>query len=145
MLETAAEKAGWSTPPPSGVGRGIALAESYGTIAAHVVEVSLGADGEPRVRRIVAAIDCGTVVNPDTARQQVEGAVIMGLGAALYEEITIEVGAVKQANFPDYRIIGMADIPEIEVHFVASDAPWGGLGEPGLPPAAPASPTRSTP
>ena len=88
MLETVAEKAGWGTPLPSGRGRGIAIAESYGTIAAHVVEVSLGEDGEPRVRRVVAAVDCGTVVHPDTARQQVEGAIIMGLSAALFEEIT---------------------------------------------------------
>jgi isoquinoline 1-oxidoreductase beta subunit len=138
VLEMAAEKAGWSTPPPSGIGRGIAIAESYGTIAAHVVEVSLGENGEPRVGRVVAAVDCGTVVHRDTARQQVEGAVIMGLGAALYEEITVEGGAVAQTNFPDYRMMRMADIPEIEVHFVESDAPWGGLGEPGLPPAAPA-------
>ena len=94
-----------ATPLPAGHGRGIAIAESYGTIAAHVVEASIGEDGAPRVHRVVAAVDCGTVVHPDTARQQVEGAILMGLGAALFEEITIEDGAVVQANFPDYPIM----------------------------------------
>jgi len=138
VLETAASEAGWGSPRPAGIARGIAIAESYGTIAAHVVEASLGERGEPHVHRVVAAVDCGTVVHPDTARQQVEGAVVMGLSAALFEEITIEDGAVVQANFPDYRIMRMAEVPAIEVHFVASDAAWGGLGEPGLPPVAPA-------
>jgi isoquinoline 1-oxidoreductase beta subunit len=138
VLETVAEKAGWGNALPASHGRGIAIAESYGTIAAHVVEVSLRENDVQRVHRVVAAIDCGTVIHPDTARAQVEGAVIMGLSAALYEEITIEDGAIQQANFPDYPIMTIADVPEIEVHFIASDAPWGGLGEPGLPPVAPA-------
>ena len=138
VLETAAGKAGWGNAAAAGHGRGIAIAESYGTIAAHVVEASIGDDGAPRVHRVVAAVDCGTLVHPDTARSQVEGAILMGLGAALFEEITIEDGAVAQANFPDYPIMTMARAPEIEVHFLSSDGPWGGLGEPGLPPAAPA-------
>ncbi|MGI6854883.1 molybdopterin cofactor-binding domain-containing protein [Mesorhizobium sp. 1B3] len=138
VLETVAEKSGWGTPLPAGRGRGIAIAESYGTIAAHVVEVSLGEGGLPRVDRVVAAIDCGTVIHPDTARAQVEGAVVMGLSAALFEEITIDGGAVQQANFHDYPIMTITDLPEIEVIFLSSDAPWGGLGEPGLPPVAPA-------
>ena len=138
VLETAAEKAGWGSPLSAGVGRGIALAESYGTIVAQIVELSLRENGVPRVHRVVAAVDCGTVVHPDTARSQVEGAIVMGLSAALFEEITIEGGAVVEKNFPDYPIIGMSDVPEIEVHFIASDGIWGGLGEPGLPPVAPA-------
>ena len=138
VLETVAAKAGWGTPLPAGHGRGIAIAESYGTIVAHVIEASIGEHGVPRVHRVVAAIDCGTVVHPDTARQQIEGAILMGLGAALFEEITIEQGAVMQENFPDYPIMSMASAPEIEVHFLTSDGPWGGLGEPGLPPVAPA-------
>ncbi len=138
VLETAAEKAGWGVSLPAGRGRGIAIAESYGTIVAEVVEVSLGPDGMPRVDRVVAAVDCGTVIHPDTARAQVEGAILMGLGAALFEEITLEDGAVVQTNFPDYSIMTMAEAPIIEVHFVGSDGAWGGLGEPGLPPAAPA-------
>ena len=138
VLETAAMKAGWGEPLPAGRGRGIAIVESFGTIVAHVVEASVGEDGAPRVHRVVAAVDCGTLVHPDTARGQVEGAILMGLGAALFEEITIEDGAVVEANFPDYPIMTMAQAPEIEVHFLSSDGPWGGLGEPGLPPAAPA-------
>lgn len=138
VLEKAAEKAGWGAPLPAGHGRGIALAESYGTIAAEVVEVSLGPDGMPHVHRVVAAVDCGTVIHPDTARAQVEGAVLMGLGAALFEEISLEGGAVAETNFPDYPMMTMAEAPVIDVHFVPSDGAWGGLGEPGLPPAAPA-------
>jgi isoquinoline 1-oxidoreductase subunit beta len=138
VLQTAADKAGWGTPLPAGRGRGIALVESFGSIVAEVIEVSVGANGMPRVERVVAAVDCGTVVHPDNARAQVEGAIVMALSAALFEEITIEDGAVAQQNFPDYPIIGMADVPEIEVHFVESGGMWGGLGEPGVPPAAPA-------
>jgi isoquinoline 1-oxidoreductase beta subunit len=138
VLETAAERAGWREPLLAGHARGIAIAESYGTIVAHVIEVSLRDDDTPRVHRVVAAVDCGTVVHPDNASAQVEGAIVMALSAALFEEITIEGGAVVQQNFPDYPIIKMADVPEIEVHFVESDAPWGGLGEPGVPPVAPA-------
>ena len=138
MLQTAAEKAGWGRPLPAGHGRGIALVESFGSIVAEVIEVSVADGGTPRIERVVAAVDCGTVVHPDTARQQVEGAIVMALSAALFEEITIEEGMVAQQNFPDYPIIGMADVPEIEVHFIESGGMWGGLGEPGVPPVAPA-------
>ncbi|BCH28400.1 oxidoreductase subunit beta [Mesorhizobium sp. L-8-10] len=138
VLETAAKKAGWGEPLPAGHGRGIAIAESYGTVVAEVIEVSLRADGMPHVHRVVAAVDCGTVIHPDTARAQVEGAILMGLGAALFEEITLDGGAVVETNFPNYPIMTMGETPAIEVHFVSSDGAWGGLGEPGLPPAAPA-------
>ena len=136
-LDAAAELGGWGDALTPGMGRGIAIAESYGTIAAHVVEVAIE-DGVPRVRRVSAAIDCGTVIHPDTARQQVEGAIIMGLSAALREEITLADGAVVEQGFNDYPIFTMADTPHIDVVFLKSDGPWGGLGEPGLPPAAPA-------
>jgi isoquinoline 1-oxidoreductase beta subunit len=139
VLETAAQKAGWGTPPRSGVGRGIALVESFGTVVAHVIEASPGPGGVPTVHRVTAAVDCGDVCHPDTATAQIEGAIIMGLSAAIAEEITIEHGAVVQKNFPDYPLLTLAQAPpRIEVHFVASDGPWGGLGEPGLPPVAPA-------
>lgn len=138
VLETAVARAGWGEALPAGVGRGIAIHESYGTWVAEVVEASLGADGLPRVHRVVAAVDCGGLVHPDTALQQVEGGIIMGLSAALREKITLEGGAVVQTNFHDYDVFRLRDTPRIEVHFVASDAQWGGLGEPGLPPAAPA-------
>jgi isoquinoline 1-oxidoreductase beta subunit len=139
VLETAADKAGWGEPLPSGVGRGIALVESFGTVVAHVIEASLGAGGMPRVHRVTAAVDCGDVCHPDTAAAQIEGATVMGLSAAIAEEITIEAGAVVQKSFPDYPLLTLAQTPpRIDVHFVTSDGPWGGLGEPGLPPVAPA-------
>src|SRR5262245_18840113 len=139
VLEIAAEKAGWGETLPPGVGRGIALVESFGTIVAHVIEASLGPRGTPRVHRVTAAVDCGTVRHPATAAAQVEGAIVMGLSAAIAEEITIDAGAVVQRGFPDYPILTLADTPpRIDVHFIESDGPWGGLGEPGLPPVAPA-------
>jgi isoquinoline 1-oxidoreductase beta subunit len=139
VLETAADRAGWGTPLAPGVGRGIALVESFGSVVAHVVEASIGEDGMPRVHRVTAAVDCGDVCHPDTATAQVEGAIVMGLSAAMGEEITLEGGAVVQENFPDYPIMTLASTPlRIDVHFVRSDGPWGGLGEPGVPPVAPA-------
>ena len=140
VLEAAAEKAGWGKALPQDQGRGIALVESFGTVVAQVVGVSPGAPGKaPIVHRVVAAVDCGDVCHPDTATQQIEGAIVMALGAAIAERITIENGAVRQRNFPDYRIATMAGTPPvIEVHFLRSDGPWGGLGEPGVPPVAPA-------
>ncbi|WP_052958208.1 molybdopterin cofactor-binding domain-containing protein [Aquamicrobium sp. LC103] len=138
VLETAAERASWGTPLPAGTGRGIALHECYGTWVAEVIEASLGEDGGPRVHRVVAAVDCGGLVHPDTALQQVEGGIIMGLSAALREKITLEDGRIVQTNFHDYDVFKLEDTPKIEVHFLESDAPWGGLGEPALPPVAPA-------
>jgi isoquinoline 1-oxidoreductase beta subunit len=137
VLDAAAELGGWGKPLGPDTGRGIAIAESYGTIVAHVVEVAMEAR-MPKIRRVSAAIDCGIVIHPDTARQQVEGAIIMGLSAALREEITLDGGAVAEQGFNDYPIFTMADTPEIEITFLKSDGVWGGLGEPGLPPAAPA-------
>ena len=137
VLDAAAELAGWDEPLGQGMGRGIAIAESYGTVAAHVVEVAME-DGLPKVRRVSAAVDCGTVIHPDTARQQVEGAIVMGLSAAMREEITLANGVVTEQGFNDYPIFTMADTPRIDITFLKSDGPWGGLGEPGLPPAAPA-------
>lgn len=137
VLDRAAEAAGWAEPSPPGHGKGIAIAEAYGSIAAHVVEVAMP-DGLPRVTRVVAVVDCGTVIDPDTARQQVEGSVVMGLSAAMREEITLEDGAVAEKSFRDYPIFTLADTPRIAVHLLESEGPWGGLGEPGLPPAAPA-------
>ena len=139
VLELVAEKSDWGKPLEAGVARGIALVESFGSIVAHVVEASKRADGTPRVHRVTAAVDCGDVCHPDNATAQVEGAIIMGLSAALAEQITIAHGAVVQKNFPDYPLLSFADAPpRIDVHFLRSDGPWGGLGEPGLPPVAPA-------
>jgi len=138
VLELAAEKAGWGTPLPAGRARGIALQESFQTIVAQVVEVSIDETGAPKVHRVVSVADCGTVVNPDGARAQIESGIIYGLTAALFGEITIEDGAVVQENFTDYDAVRLAQTPQIDVHFIQSDAPLGGLGEPGTPCVAPA-------
>jgi isoquinoline 1-oxidoreductase beta subunit len=136
VLELAADKAGWSTTLSAGRGRGIALVESFGSIVCEVAEVEVRADGTIRVHRVVAAVDCGDVVNPDSGTAQVEGGIVFGLSAALYGEVTIDKGAVVQGNFNDHRMARMSDTPMIEVHFIASHAPRGGLGEPGVPPIA---------
>jgi isoquinoline 1-oxidoreductase beta subunit len=137
-LELAAEHARWGAPLEPRCGRGIAIVECFGTIVAQVAEVSVSDGGDVKVRRVTAAADCGMAVNPDGFKAQIEGAIIFGLSAALHGQITIEQGAVVQSNFPDYRMVRLADCPAIEVHLHESDAPLGGGGEPGTPPAAPA-------
>ena len=138
VLELAAEKGDWGKPLPQGRFRGIAVAFSYGSYAAEVAEISIEKDGKVRVHRVVCAIDCGIFVNPDTVKAQVEGSVVWGLTAALHGAITIEKGRVQQRNFHDYPMLRMNETPTIEVHIVPSDAPPGGVGEPGVPPIAPA-------
>ncbi|MDE2297790.1 MAG: xanthine dehydrogenase family protein molybdopterin-binding subunit, partial [Burkholderiales bacterium] len=137
VLQLAADRAQWGAPLPAGTARGVALHESFGSIVAQVVEVSLVA-GQPRVHRVVCAADVGTVVNPGIVAQQMEGGVIFGLSAALYGRIDIEASVVRQRNFPDYPVVKMADAPRIETHLVASTRSPGGVGEPGTPPIAPA-------
>ena len=138
VLDEAAKRGGWGTPLPPGTGRGIALVESFGTICAHVIEASVVPDGTPRVHKVTAVVDCGTTVNPRNGEAQVQGGVLMGLSTALGEAITLTGGAVDQSSFPDYPILKLADAPQVDVHFIESGATIGGLGEPGLPPAAPA-------
>jgi len=138
VLETAAEQAGWGSPLPSGRGRGIAVAESFGSFVAQVAEVSIGRDGLPRVHRVVCAVDCGQTVNPDIIEAQMQGGIVFGLTAALKSEITIEAGGVRQSNFHDYPILRIDEMPLIEVRVAASTASPGGIGEPGVPPIAPA-------
>jgi isoquinoline 1-oxidoreductase beta subunit len=137
-LNLAAEKAGWGTPLPAGRGRGIAVHESFGSFVAEVAEVTVGDDGAFSIDRVVCAVDCGIAVNPDVVRAQMEGGIGYGLSAALREEITLAGGAVVQSNFMDYRPLRIGDMPVIEVHIVPSTAPPSGVGEPGLPPLAPA-------
>ena len=137
VLELAASRAGWGGKLPTGRARGIALHESFGSIVAQVVEVSL-LDGRPRVHRVVCAIDCGTVVNPGIVAQQMESAVVFALTAALYGKVDIHDGVVQQKNFPDYPMLLLAQAPLVETHLVASTRPPGGVGEPGVPPLAPA-------
>jgi isoquinoline 1-oxidoreductase beta subunit len=137
-LELAAHKAAWSAPLATGRGRGIAMVECFGTIVVHVAEVEVSADGTLKVHRITCAVDCGMAVNPDAFKAQIEGAIVFGLSAALYGEITLAQGAVQQQNFPNYPVVRLADCPAIEVHISDSDGPLGGGGEPGTPPVAPA-------
>lgn len=136
-LDLAAQKAGWGTPLPKGVGRGIATHFSFSSYVAQVVEASVE-KGAVRVHRVVCAVDCGTVVNPDIVRAQMEGGIVYGLSAALKSEITLKDGRVQQSNFHDYQVLRMNEAPRIEVHMVPSDAPPTGVGEPGVPPVAPA-------
>jgi isoquinoline 1-oxidoreductase beta subunit len=138
VLELAAQKAGWGSPLPKGVFRGIAVAQSFGSYVAEVAEVSIGADGTPRVHRVVAAVDCGMTVNPQTIERQIEGAIVYGLSAALYGRIGFKDGRVEQGNFNDYPVLRMNEMPKVEVHIVQSSEKPGGIGEPGTPPIAPA-------
>jgi isoquinoline 1-oxidoreductase beta subunit len=138
VLERAASMSQWGTPLPPREGRGIALVESFGTIVAQVAHVAVSDAGAVRVKHVWVAVDCGDVVNTDSAAAQAEGGVIFGLSAALLGEITIEGGRVVERNFRDHRMIRMADAPQIESVFLRSDAPVGGLGEPCVPPIAPA-------
>jgi isoquinoline 1-oxidoreductase beta subunit len=138
VLRLAAERAGWSTPLPAGRARGIAGHFTFGSYAAEVIEVSRDPATEFRVDRIVAAVDCGTVVSRSGAEAQVEGGILEGLCSALYGEITVEHGRVRQTNFDAYRWIRIAEAPRIEVHFVENGEAPRGLGEPPVPPVAPA-------
>jgi isoquinoline 1-oxidoreductase beta subunit len=138
VLELAATKAGWGTPPPAGRSRGIAVHKAFESYVAQVAEVSVGSDGTVRVHRVVCAIDCGPVVNPDTVEAQMQGGIVYGLTAALYGEIGIEGGRVRQSNFHDYQMLRLAEMPTVEVHIVPSTDAQGGVGEPGTPPIAPA-------
>ena len=136
-LNLAAEKAGWAKPLAKGVFRGIAVHESFGSYVAQVAEVSVN-KGAVKVHRVVCAIDCGLSVNPDSLAAQMESSVAFGLGAALQGKITFKDGMVEQSNFHDYNVLRMADMPKVEVHIVPSTEKMGGVGEPGVPPVAPA-------
>jgi len=138
VLQLAADKSGWGAPLPAGEGRGIAGYFGFGSYVAYVAEVSVAGNGTVRLKRIVSAVDCGTAVNLDGVRAMVEGAVNFALTPVLAGEITIEDGTIRQSNFHDYRVLRIDQAPEIEVHLVPSDLPPEGMGEPGVPPLAPA-------
>jgi isoquinoline 1-oxidoreductase beta subunit len=138
VLETAAKKGGWGKQLPAGHGRGIAVHESFGSFIAQVAEVSLDGRGNIKVHRVVCAIDCGRIVNPDTIKAQMESAITFGLSAALYGAITLKDGRVEQGNFDGYPLVRMQAMPKVEVHIINSSEPPGGVGEPGVPPTAPA-------
>jgi isoquinoline 1-oxidoreductase beta subunit len=137
VLELVAAKAGWGSPLPAGRGRGLACHFSFDSYTAEVAEVSVE-KGRVKVHRVVTAIDCGRVVLPDGVAAQLEGAVAYALSAALKGGITIKDGRCEQSNFHDFEVLRMPEMPEVEVHFVKSSAPPTGVGEPGLPPVAPA-------
>jgi isoquinoline 1-oxidoreductase beta subunit len=136
-LNLAAEKADWGKPLPAGRARGIALHESFGSVCAQVAEVSV-TGGKIKVHKVVAAIHCGTAVNPTGVAAQVESAIAYGLSAALSGAITFRDGLVEQSNFHDYVPLRIDEMPQVEVHIVPSAAPPTGVGEPGTPPIAPA-------
>jgi isoquinoline 1-oxidoreductase beta subunit len=137
VLELAANKAGWDKPLPAGRFRGIAVAASFASFAAQVAEISIDR-GRVRVHRVVCAIDCGMIVNPDTIAAQMESGVVYGLTAVLKGEITVSEGRAQQSNFNDYPLLTLEECPAIEVHIMPSTADPGGVGEPGTPPIAPA-------
>ncbi|HEY6000045.1 MAG TPA: xanthine dehydrogenase family protein molybdopterin-binding subunit [bacterium] len=139
VLETAAGKAGWGKPLPAGTGRGIAFFTSFGSRVAQVAEVAADLKtGQVRAQRVVCAVDSGIVVNPDTLVAQMMGGIVMGLSAALLEAVDFRRGGTGSANFDDYPVLRMAEAPRIEVHLVPGGGPVGGVGEPGVPPVAPA-------
>jgi isoquinoline 1-oxidoreductase subunit beta len=137
VLKLAAEKAGWGTPAAEGVARGIAMHESFKSFVAQAVEVRL-TEGQPKVERVVCAVDCGLAINPDNIAAQVEGGIGYGLGAVLHSEVTLKDGEVVQANFNDYEVLRFNEMPVVEVHIVPSAEPPTGIGEPGTPPIGPA-------
>ncbi len=143
VLQLAAEKAGWGKPMKQGPngekrGRGIAVHESFNTFVAHVAEVTVKGDGSLKVDRVVCAVDCGVAINPDVIKSQMEGGIGFGLAAALHGEITFTDGAVQQGNFDRYQVLRMNEMPVVEVHIVPSTEKPTGVGEPGVPPVAPA-------
>jgi isoquinoline 1-oxidoreductase beta subunit len=138
VLNLVAEKSDWGKPLAAGRGRGIAGLYGFGSYVAHVAEVTVAKDGTLHVDRVVVAVDCGQVINPDLVAAQIEGGVVFGLTSALYDEITIQNGQVQQTNFDNFPMLRIADMPKVEVHLVPSHEPPGGIGEPGVPSTAPA-------
>ena len=139
VLDLAADKAGWGKPLPTGWGRGVSLLYSeWGTYIGLVAEVEVPQNGRLQVRRIVCAVDCGSIVNPDTVTAQMEGGILFGISAALWGEVTLKRGRVEQSNFHNYRVLRMNEAPAIEVHLVRNGEAPGGVGEPGTAVTAPA-------
>jgi isoquinoline 1-oxidoreductase beta subunit len=138
VVELAAAKAGWGQPLPERAGRGVSFQFVFGTYMAQVAEVEVAKNGAVRVRRVVCAVDCGTVVNPDTVRAQIQGAIVFGITAALYGKITLKNGRVEQTNFDTYQMLRINEAPAIEVHIVESSEPPGGMGECGTSAIMPA-------
>jgi isoquinoline 1-oxidoreductase beta subunit len=137
VLDLACDKAGWGSPLPPGTARGVAVHQSFGTLVAQVAEVTMQ-NGEPRVGRVVCAVDCGTAIAPSLVAQQMEGGVCYGLSAALYGQITLKDGLVEQTNFDAHRVLRMNEAPHVETYILPSTNAPTGAGEPGTPVIAPA-------
>jgi isoquinoline 1-oxidoreductase subunit beta len=138
VLKLVADKGGWAAPLPSGTFRGLAIHESFSSYVAQVAEISIDAKGAARVKRVICVIDCGVAVNPDLIKAQMDGGIGFGLGAAMRNKITLSQGVVDQANFDSYEPLRISDMPEIEVYIIDSQQNPTGVGEPGVPPIAPA-------
>jgi isoquinoline 1-oxidoreductase beta subunit len=138
VLEEAALRAGWEKPVAPGCGRGIAITDNHGTIVAEIVKVSVGNGGKLSVEEVICVVNCRQVIHPDTVIAQMEGSILDGLSAALYGQITLTQGQVDQSNFSDYRFLNLAEAPKVSVHVIPEVGRPGGIGEPGLPPIAPA-------
>lgn len=138
VLKLAAEKAGWGTPLPPGLFRGTAVHEFHGTVVAMIADALIEEGGNIKIPRVVTAVDCGRIINPEIVKAQVTGGLIFGLSAMLLGEVTLINGQVQQSNFDDYPILTMVETPEIEVHLIDSQEPPTGIGETGVPPIAPA-------
>jgi CO/xanthine dehydrogenase Mo-binding subunit len=138
VLNLAAEKAGWGQSLPQGVGRGVSVQFAMGSYLSQIAEVEVSKDGDVMVRRVICAVDCGHIVNPDTIKAQIEGGIIFGISAALWGEVTLKDGRVEQHNFNDYRVLRINETPTIEVHLMNSTEAPGGIGEPGTIGIAPA-------
>jgi isoquinoline 1-oxidoreductase subunit beta len=138
VLDLAAEKSGWGQPLPKGSGRGVSVQNVFGSYMAQVAEVAVSKDGDVAVKRITCAVDCGIGINPNTIEAQAQSAIVYGLTAALYGEITLKDGRVEQSNFDNYRALRINEIPAIDIHIIDSGEAPGGMGEPGtcaVPPA----------
>jgi len=138
VIQRAAEMASWGKPLPAGVGHGFASHFSFLSYIAMALKASLDAEGRPRVHEVNCAVDCGTVLNPDTVRAQIEGSVAFGLSLALYGRITVQNGVVEQSNFDDYKLLRLSEMPKVNVEIIDSDKPPSGIGEPGVPTVSPA-------
>ncbi len=138
ILSLAAEKGNWNSPAPQGRARGIAVTACFESFAAHMAEVSVDKNGRITVHKVICALDCGTAVNPSAIQAQAEGGVVMGLSVALYEKVSFANGGVNTANYGNYPVLTMSEVPEIEVHIAKNNLKAGGIGEPVFPSVGPA-------
>jgi isoquinoline 1-oxidoreductase beta subunit len=139
VLDTLREKGGWGRKLPAGTAQGVAIHEVVGTVVAQLAEVNVSKSGEVRVERVVTVLDPGHLANPLTVEEQVESSIVWALSATLFGRLTVENGVVQESNFDTYRILRIAETPQIETHFsLSKSGKWGGIGEAPVPTVAPA-------